>query len=205
MIVVDALDLASVAFLDCRSYGRRRWTLDAALYALDRAGQAGTLEVEIPAELVPPSHANWARQLRSNPASRTPARLQDLSGEQQRLFALTRLAAAELKELCSVAQSPAVVREVGYALHGLPEAARSGSWRTKDFFQFGFRRAVFFWPSLTVGMRHLLCQLADIDVARAEYLMQKRGFVIPGRESSGGPVPWSEIRIVEHWTDPDAN
>jgi hypothetical protein len=205
LIVVDALDLAYVAFIHCRISGRPGRTLDAARYALERASQAGALEVEIPTEMLPPSEARWAHQLRADRPSRTRTGLQDLSAEQLRLFALTRLAAAELKELCSTAQPPTLTRCIGYALHNLPEAARSGSWYSNDFLQFGFRRAAFFWASLPVGIRHLLCQLADIDVESAEYLIKKRGFVIPARGSSGGLMPWSEMQVVEDWTDPDAN
>lgn len=205
MIVVDALDLADLAFLDCRTSGRPGRILDAARYALDHASQAGTLEVEIPAGMLPSSGASWAQQLRADRATRTLTRLQDLSAEQQRLFALTRLAASELKELCSTTQSPALTRCVAYGLHNLPGAARSGSWYSNEFFQFGFRQAAFFWASLPVGMRHLLCQLAGIDIESAELLIKKRGFVIPSRGSPGAVVPWSEVQLVEDWTDPDAN
>jgi hypothetical protein len=140
----------------------------------------------------------------SGPTIQAWTRLQDLSAE-LRLFALTRLAAAELKELCPTAQPPALTKRMGYTLHNLPGAARSGSWYSNELLQIGLRRAAFFWASLPVGNRNLLCQLDDIDVESAEYLIKKRGFVIPAGGTSGALIPWSEMHLVEDRLGPDAN
>jgi hypothetical protein len=131
--------------------------------------------------------------------------MSDLSSEQLRLFELTHQTANELKQLLSTVQRPQLISALGYAFHVLPEIARSGGWESNSFFQFNFRIAASFWSELPSSMRDTLCRLAGITVWAAAGLVNKRGFAIPWGRRSGQTIPWSEVQIVEDWTDPDAN
>ena len=196
-MIVDSLELAFIAFQQCRHGGRPNATLDTAASALNLVHRQGVIQVELPT----PTETQHGRL----PAARGVQRqLEDLTAEQLHLFELTREVVLELKDFCAADPRPESVRALGYAFHVLPEVVRTGDWMPDDFFHFNFRIAAGCWPKLSPRLREILCELAGITVWSADGLVKKRGFVIPwGR--SGRPIPWSDVGIVDRWSDPDAN
>ncbi|MDQ6719377.1 MAG: hypothetical protein M3003_01115 [Candidatus Dormibacteraeota bacterium] len=70
-----------------------------------------------------------------------------------------------------------MLRSLGYALHELPALVRSGEFDAR-LFSFNFRVAAYAWSDLSLGMRRVLCELAETSIERAEMLIAKDGFVI---------------------------
>lgn len=95
--------------------------------------------------------------------------------EQQRLLELVRASTVELKRLCSANAPVAVMRSLGYALHVLPDLVLRGGYDANAFW-FNFRIAASAWSNLSIEMRLVLCELAEISIDRAEERISKRGF-----------------------------
>jgi hypothetical protein len=185
--VIESLEVAYATF-QCLRYGnsRSQAMLDLLVQTLEAVERTGNVEVEVPTS----SLATMDLQPRFTvDALATRHQVADLPTQQQRLLELMRASAVESQKLCSSNPPVAVMRSLGYALHALPALVRSGGYEAKTFRQFGFRVAAYAWSDLSVGMRRILCELADMSIDQAEKLIPQDGFVIKmyGGRSPGVP------------------
>ena len=177
LVLVDNPLVAAAAIQGCRHLDpAAAILLDLATRTLARMRQFGTLVVEVPQAWIGRLPPHEQREVLRDPAGgRTP--LGDLPERAHQLLSLVELGVVDLQRLVA-SGSPAAVQSLGYALHPIPYLIRQSDEFDAVDYRFCFKIAAFVWSELSPGLQQALCELVDLERARAAVLIQTPGFAI---------------------------
>jgi hypothetical protein len=167
---IDATLMMPDAFQQCRIRGERGGPAVVALReVLTRARAAGAVWIERREAWGPPGSTPQELEL-----LRGPTRVQ-LNAENQLLFDVIDRATDELVRLCAAGNRLAA-KDLGYALHSLPELLASPTDFDREDYVFCVRFIAFHWSELSEDFKVALCRLLRVDRARGEAIVTKEGF-----------------------------
>lgn len=167
---IDATLMMPDAFQQCRIRGEHGGPTVAALReVLTRARAAGAVWLERRDVWGPPGSTPQELEL-----LRGPTRV-ELNAENQLLFDVIDRATDDLVHLCAAGNRLAA-KNLGYALHALPQLLATPSDFDRRAYAFCVRFIAFHWPELSEDFKVALCRLLRVDRARGEAIVTKEGF-----------------------------
>ncbi|MBZ5712620.1 hypothetical protein [Nannocystis pusilla] len=154
--------------------------LDAQLAIVDQvqamAHERGTFFLEVPRSWCD-ALEEYERARCLYPPAETEAHRDPHSPLRWTYFPVISAGIRELRRLWSAGDRPAFF-SLAYALHLLPDLACQGRPLNAELYQFELRIAAFRWHALSPEIRAMLCDLANVDIAQVEALLDEPEFVI---------------------------